>query len=72
MRIPPGLEGVSLVFGVAGHVEPVPGPAFAVVPGLQQPIDDAAERARLIVVDERFDLFRSRRQTGQSEGDPAD
>ena len=61
------LEAVRL--GVAHHVEPVLRPAFAVVRRRQQPIDELLIRIGCVIVDERIDLLRRRRQPGKVEGD---
>ena len=59
-------------FAVAGHVEPVPAPAFAEARRGQQPIDDLLEGVGGVVLEERVDLLGRRRQAGQIEGHAAD
>ena len=64
------LERVGLVLGVAGHVEPVPAPALAVVRRGQQPVDHLGEGVGRLVGQERLDLLRRRRQADQVERRP--
>ena len=60
-------------FGVAGHVEPVPAPAFAERRRGQQPIDHLLERVgRLRPLRKASISRRRRRQAGQVERHPAD
>ena len=53
--------------GVAHQVEPVPGPAFAVVRRGEQPIDDLLVGAGRFVGQKGIDLGRRRRQADQVE-----
>jgi len=57
---------------VAGHVQPVPAPAFAVMRGIQQSVDQAGPRVGTVVLLERPDLLGSRRQADQVECHTAD
>ena len=59
-------------FAVAGHVEPVPAPAFAERRRRQQPVHHALESRRRTIVEERLDLVGRRRQAGQVERHPAE
>ena len=56
---------------VAGQVEPVPGPAFAVVGRRQQPIDESLVSVGPAVGEEIGDFLRRRRQADEIEADPA-
>ena len=56
--------------GVADDVQPVPAPALAVSRRREQPVDDALERLRRIVAQERVDLFERRRNPQQVERRP--
>ena len=64
------LEAVRV--GVAGQVEPRPGPALAELRRGEQPIDDRFVGVRARVGDERIDFRRRRRQADQIEGHAAD
>ena len=76
--------GIGAIFGsadaasveriaVADEVEPVPAPAFAVVPATRAAGRSASRRRSATVVrDERLDLLRRRRQADQVEGHAAD
>ena len=66
------VELVAVGVGVAGEVEPVPAPALAVVRRREQPVDHLLVGVGRLVVEERVDLLRRRRQAGQVEGDAAD
>ena len=63
-------RGVAVAVGIAGHVEPVPRPAFAVVARVQQPIDEALVGIGGLVGHERLDLLGGRRQAEQVERTP--
>ena len=65
-----GLEALAL--GIAGQIEPVSGPALAVVGRRQQAIHDTIERAGCIVGQKRVHLFERRRQTDQIKRHAAD
>ena len=56
--------------GVAGDVEPVPAPAFAVARRREKPLDHPLVGVGPLVGEERVDLGRGRRQAGQVERDP--
>ena len=60
---------VAIGLGESHDVEPVPRPAFAVMRGAEQTLDDSAERARRIVAQERGYLRRSGREPGEIERD---
>ena len=57
------LEAVRL--GVANQVEPMSSPMLAVVPRIEQPIDDLLVGVRRRVRRKLFDILRRRRQAGQ-------
>ena len=57
--------------GIAGHIEPVAAAMLAPVLRLHQPIDQLLVGIRRLVVDERFDQRRLRRQARQIETEPA-
>ena len=65
-------EGVRLVLGVAGDVEPVPAPALAVMRTGQHTIDDPGKGVRRMILQKRLDFLRSRRQPDQVEAGTAD
>ncbi len=65
-----GLESFAL--GVAGKVEPVTGPAFAVTSGGEQAVHDLVERFGRVVGEESVHFFRRRWQANQIEGRAAD
>ena len=65
------VEFVAVGFGEAHQIEPVPGPALAIVRRDQQPVDDLFISLRGIVGKERRDLFGRGRQAGEVEGDAA-
>ncbi len=58
---------VSVRVGVAGQIQPVPGPAFAVVRRGQQPIDEPLVGVGRPIVDERVGLFGRRREADEIE-----
>ena len=77
VTIAPGLRAVAIVFvaagiGVADQVQPVTGPALAVVRTGQQAIDQAIEGVGRIVLEERFHFGRVRRQAGHVKIGAAD
>ena len=57
--------------GVAGEIEPVPGPAFAKSTRTQQPIHDFFAGVRRAIVFKRGDVCQRRWQPGQVETDAA-
>ena len=65
-------QPAGVVLAEAGHVQPVPAPALAVVGGGQQPLDDLPEGVRRRVADEGVDLLGGRGQAGQVEGGAPD
>src|SRR5205823_5855784 len=65
-----GLESFAL--GVAGKVEPVPRPAFAVTRGGEQAVHDFVERFGGVVGEESVHGFSRRWQANQIEGRAAD
>ena len=69
---PIGVLLVAVGFGVAHQVEPVAGPALAVVRAGEQAIDQLLVGVGRSVVHEGVHLLRRRRQADQVEGDAAD
>ena len=68
-----GIVGsIARRIGVAGHIEPVPAPAFTIPLRLQQAVNDAVPRPGLFVGQERLDFGGRGREPGQVEGDPAE
>ena len=65
-------EDVTLGVGIAGDVEPVTAPAFAVARRGQQTVHQLLVGVGVEVADERLDFFRRRRQADQVERNPAD
>src|SRR5262249_22463239 len=63
------LEAVAL--GKAGEIEPVPGPAFAVVGAGQRAADQVFVSRRGGVIQEALDILWRRRQAEQIEVNPA-
>ena len=73
IRKPPLLgEGVALGIGVAGHVEPVPAPALAIMGRGQQPIDQPLVGIGCTIGEKRFDFLRRRRQADKVISQAAD
>ena len=66
--MPVGVLLKTEAVGITREVEPVPAPAFAVMRGVEQPIDNALERRARVAVrsrKERRSLLRGRRQADQ-------
>jgi hypothetical protein len=59
------------VIRVAYEIEPVPRPSFTERPGSEQAVHDALVSKRGIVADERSNLLRRGRQTGEVERHPS-
>ncbi len=68
---PAGVFLVAVGVGIAGRVEPVPGPALPIVRRAQQPIDQLLVGVGGTVVQEFVDLYRRRRQAEQVEAEPS-
>jgi hypothetical protein len=58
---------VTVAVGVARDVEPMAPPTLAIPGRCEQAIDQPLIRGRTIVVDERRDLLRRRREPGQAK-----
>ena len=63
-------EHVSLVVGVAGHIQPITAPSFSVVWVFQQAVHQTRKRIKRPVGHECRDVLGSRRQTQQVEVGP--
>ena len=63
------IRQVTVTVGVVSHVEPRPGPAFPVVRRGEQTVDDPLVGTGTLVLDERRDLARCRRQPDQVKRD---
>ena len=78
IRVGVGVAGVAVAgevaggVGVAGDVEPVPRPAFAVVAAVEQPIDEPWKRVGRLIGGEGLDLLVGRRQSCEREEGAAD
>ena len=66
------IEFVTVGFGVADEVEPVPGPALAVVRGGEQAFHNSFEGLRRLVGEKGIHFGGRGRLTGEIEGDAAD
>ena len=70
-----GVDLKAMGVGVAHDIEPVLGPAFAMVRRGEQAVNEALQgrflHRRSAFGDEARHLFRSRRQAGQIEAEPA-
>ena len=64
------IEAVGV--GVAGDIEPVAAPAFAVVRGIQEAVDDAGEGVGRVVGEEGGDVVGRGREAGEVEGGAAE
>src|SRR5262249_29221354 len=69
---PAGVLLVPVAVGVAGSIEPVPTPSLAVMRRREQSIDHLLVSVRAPVREERINLGRRRRQSGEIEVDAAD
>ena len=65
-------SGVELVVGIAGYIEPVAAPAFAVARAGQQTVYYFFERVRRFVGEEGVDLFGRGREAGEIVGGAAE
>src|SRR5262249_1496999 len=66
------VEFVPVGFGIADQVQPVPGPALAIMRRGEQPIDHFGEGDGRLIGQEVCDFARSRWQADQVEGDAPD
>src|SRR5262249_38628382 len=63
---------VAIAVGITSEVEPVPAPALTEVGQVERAIDEPFPSVGARIRDERFDFFRTRRQTQEIETEPAD
>lgn len=63
---------VAVGFGVSNQIQPVPGPVFSVVRGVQELFDECGPVLLSGAGGECFDLLRLGRQAGDIIGRPAD
>ena len=73
VAIAPGIgEGLAVLgcahpVAVAGHIKPVPSPAFAVVGRFQQAINHPGEGVRTVILEEGLDFLRGGRESNEGK-----
>lgn len=67
-----GIDRVAVGIGVTRRVEPRPGPAFAIMRGGKQTLDQASVGLGVGVVEKKFRLPERGWKTGEIEADPAE